>query len=114
MKNKYLNGFFNEPQSDAQRKFIGGRLSFYSDEASITKLCEQIVEFGAMYRACGEKYVRLDIMRNEGKKTEFSIMRSDWSKDGSLKEKIDAYESKGDQDTTISPDPIDDDDELGF
>ncbi len=119
---KWLTAYFNEPGSEAQRKFIAGKLSFKSDEESITKLCEQIQAMGKLYREVGENYVRVDIIRNENhekeNKPEFSFNRNTWSKDGSLREKIDAAEAKRDQGSESEPafteDPIDDDDDLPF
>ena len=98
---KYLNAYFNEPKSDAQKKFVGGKISFRCDEESVKTLVKQIEDMAAIYRAIGEKYTRVDIVRNENhekeNKPEFSFVRSTYSKDGQLKEKIAAYEAKGDQ-----------------
>lgn len=100
---KYLSAYFNEPKSDAQRKFVGGKISFRCDEESVKTLVKQIEEMAAIYRAIGEKYTRVDIVRNENhekeNKPEFSFVRSTYSKDGQLKEKMDAYlaSKSGDQ-----------------
>lgn len=96
MMSKYLSAYFDEPKSEAQRKFVGGKLRISASEENVDKICDQIRALAAMYRHVGEKYVRIDIMRNEDaaaqNKPEFSLMRSDWSQDGLLKAKISEYE----------------------
>ena len=95
---RWLNGlFFNESTSDAQKKYFAGSLSFYSDEETIDKFCDQLKGMAKMCREIDEKYLKVKITRNKDKdaKTEFSFERDDWDKTGAKAEKVKAWEGGG-------------------
>lgn len=118
----WLNGvMLTEPKNDQQRKVVGGRLNFWTDEASIDKFCDQLKAMAAMHRDVGEDFLSIDMMRNAPeKKLAFDFKRSEWSKDDSLASKIEAWKQQADGDTSAKPaaepaqdDPFNDDD-IGF
>lgn len=118
----WLNGvMFTEPKSDAQRKVVGGRLNFWSNEESIDKFCDQLKQMAKMHRDIGEDFLSIDIMRNDpSKKLKFDFKRSDYSPDDSLKQKVADWEAAGSggsghKDAEPQPaDPFEDDDDLPF
>ena len=121
----WLNGvMLSEPKNDGQRKVLGGRLNFWTNEESIEKFCDQLKAMAAMQREMGEDFLSIDMMRNgPDKKLKFDFKRSDWSPDGSLKQKIESWKAKGEAPAAETPakpaaepeaeDPFADDD-IGF
>ena len=112
----WLNGvMFTEPKNDGQRKVIGGRLNFWTNEESIEKFCDQLKAMASMHRDVGEDFLSIDIMRNDpSKKLKFDFKRSDWSKDETLKDRIEEWKKGGASAATPAPDqsdPFSDDDE---
>ena len=108
---RWLNGlFFKETTSDAQKKYFAGSLSFIADEESVDKFCDNLKAMASMYRDIDQKYVRIKIARNNDKdaKTEFSFERDDWSKDGSLLDKVKAWQDGGSAAAPVSAPPSQD------
>ncbi len=116
----WLNGvMFTEPKNDGQRKVVGGRLNFWTNEESVDKFCDQLKAMASMHRDIGEDFLSIDIMRNEpSKKLKFDFKRSDWSKDDSLKQRIEDWKKGGDAEPAAEPstpdDPFADDSDLPF
>ena len=104
----WLNGvMFTEPKNDGQRKVVGGRLNFWTNEESVDKFCDQLKAMTKMHREIGEDFLSIDIMRNDpSKKLKFDFKRSDWSSDDSLKQKVENWKTQGSSvEFTESPTP---------
>lgn len=105
---KWINGIGFRAPSEKQRSFLGGRLSIPTNEENIDGICDALRKMASVHRDIGEDWLSIDILKNEGEQKmmkQYSFERSTYSQDGTLVEKIAAWEKAGNDDAAPSTPP---------